>query len=125
MAQEPTAPPAGQMKPEPPPAPRRGEMSDEDYRELKAELTADHAAACRGARTPRRAPWFLRSDELQPILDDPAKVVCRLLAALPADARAAIIAFAEFGLTGSVAINFNEGRAGTCESRTHHRLGSA
>lgn len=107
MTRPPTAPPPDQVKP-----PAQGVARNEERAWL--------------GKTPRAsASWFLRGDELQPILSDPGKVANRLLAALPADARAAIIAFAEFGLTGSVSLNFSEGQATNYESREHHRLGAA
>lgn len=71
------------------------------------------------------ADWFLRTGAMAEVMSDPEKVARRLLAALPADARAAIIGFAEFGLTGSVTLNFNEGKISACEERSHHRVGAA
>lgn len=97
MTRTPSYPPPAAVKPEPPCKPPR----------------------------PTGAPWFLRGDEMQSVMSDPRAVAEHLLHAIPPDARAAIIAFAKFGLTGSVTLSFSEGRAGAYESKEHHRLGAA
>jgi hypothetical protein len=67
-----------------------------------------------------RADWFIDGNRIREIMADPRECASRLLKALPREAQAAILAWQEFGQSGTITLQFSSGAVKGCDTASRH-----